>query len=101
MTNKVSPIKPGDIAKVKKTIFPDKVFEAFNELIVAHFSNGLSTIKQDDIVELMVKKGLERNQIFNNHWLDVEEVYRDEGWKVEYDKPAHCESYPATFTFKI
>jgi hypothetical protein len=100
MNNKVHPIKPSEIVNAKKTIFPDEVFEAFNELIATHFSCGRATIKKDDVVELMVKKGLKRNEIYSNHWLDVEEIYQTEGWKVGYDQPGYCESYPATFTFK-
>ncbi len=38
--------------------------------------------------------------VCDNHWLDVEDVYREAGWVVEYDKPGYCESYEATFTFK-
>ncbi len=32
-------------------------------------------------------------------WLNVEELYRAQGWTVTYDKPGYNESYPATFTF--
>jgi len=48
----------------------------------------------------MVKKGLNRAEIFDKGWLNVEEVYRAAGWAVEYDKPGFNESYSATFTFK-
>jgi hypothetical protein len=51
-------------------------------------------------VALLVKKGLKKQQIFDDNLLDVEEVYEKAGWKVEYDKPAFNESYPATFTFR-
>jgi len=37
--------------------------------------------------------------IFDNHWLDVEPIFEDCGWKVEYDKPGFNENYPATFKF--
>jgi hypothetical protein len=100
MKNKTAPIKPSDVTKIKKKVFPDEVFQAFNELIVQNFSGGSSTVKQDDVVAVMVKKGLKLEAIFDNHWLDVEEIYREAGWKVVYDKPAYCESYAETFTFK-
>lgn len=101
MVNKVRPIKPSEVVKGKEAVYPGVVFEAFNELIAKNFSGGSSTIKQDDVVALMVKKGLKRQAIFDDHFLDVEEVYRDSGWKVEYDKPAFNESYPATFKFSL
>lgn len=99
MTANVRPIKPSEVAKKKKNDIPDAVFEAFNELIAKKFSDGYATVKQADAVALMEKKGLNPNEVYNNGWLNVEEVYRAAGWKVEYDKPAYNESYPATFTF--
>jgi hypothetical protein len=33
--------------------------------------------------------------------LDIEPIYREAGWIVEYDKPAYCENYDANFTFTI
>ena len=38
--------------------------------------------------------------LFENHYLDVEELYRQEGWLVTHDKPGYDETYPATFTFE-
>ncbi len=103
MARKVTPIKPDDIGKMRKASLPDSVLEAFNELIAMHFSGSSAVVKQDDVVDLiMVKMGLEageRAKIFSNHWLDIEEIYESEGWKVVYDKPGYCESYPTTFTF--
>jgi hypothetical protein len=102
MTNKkVQPIKPTKvIEQKKKTAFPDVVLESFNLLITQNFSHGSAVIQQDDILTLLIQKGLNRQEIFNKHWLDVEDVYRAEGWHVEYDKPGYNETYPATFTFK-
>jgi hypothetical protein len=100
MTDKVSPVRPDEVAKEKEKTFPDAVLESFNQLIIQKFSGGRATISQDDIVALMVEKGLDRTEIFKRGWLDVERVYQAAGWEVEYDKPGFNESYPATFTFK-
>ena len=54
---------------------------------------------QDDVAKLIVQKGLKRQDIFDNHWLDVEDLYRKNGWKVDYDKPGYNESYNAYFVF--
>jgi len=99
MPDKVRPIKPNEIEGEKERTFPDAVLQSFNELITQKFSNGSATIKQDDIVALMVQKGLNKDEIFEKGWLDVEGVYRTAGWKVSYDKPGFNESYPATFEF--
>jgi hypothetical protein len=93
----VVPIKPQDIKKGK--VFPDKVIEAFNELILKNYHGTSAIVKQEDVVVLMLEKGLEREDIFDNNWLDVENVYRRAGWHVEYDEPGFNESYPATYIF--
>ena len=95
----MDPIKPDDVARQKKELFPDGVIEAFNELIAETFVNGQASFKQEDVVERIVSKGIEKTDIFSNHWLDVEEIYIKAGWKVKYDQPAYNETYPATFTF--
>ena len=100
MPDKVRPIRPDEVEDEKQRTFPKEVFESFNELITQKFSSGHATIKQDDVVELMVKKGLKEEEIFVKGWLDVEAVYRKEGWEVKYDKPGYNESYPAIFEFK-
>jgi hypothetical protein len=99
MANKVKPIKPSEVASKKGSDFPDAVFEAFNELIARDFHEGSATVLQSDVVELMIKKGLKREEIYEHGWLNVEEAYRAAGWGVEYDKPGYNETYRADFTF--
>ena len=95
---KSKPITPEETSSKFLEEIPDVVIETFNSFISK--INGKSiTIKQDDIIKTLVKNGLSRDNIFKNHWLDVEKIYEEAGWKVEYDKPAYNESYPATFTF--
>lgn len=100
MTKKVRPIKPSEVTGAKKISFPDAVLESFNEIIAQNFSGNSATFKQNDVIALMVKKGLKHEEIFAKKWLYVEEVYGAEGWDVSYDSPAYNESYPSTFTFK-
>lgn len=95
MKNMVKPISPSEIVGKKKTLFPDEVIEAFNELIAKDFLNGESRVNQEDAVDLIMQKmmanGKEvtRNQIFKMSWLDIEDIYRQEGWVVEYNKPVY------------
>jgi len=99
-SSKAVPLQPKDVAKTKQAVIPGEVFEAFNELIAASYSSGSATIKQDDVIALVIKKLIcTRDDIFVKHWLDVEKVYEQAGWEVYYDKPGHNESYAATFTF--
>ncbi len=99
MADKAHPISPSEVASKKAETLPDAVLESFNELITAQFTGGSITIRQDDVVALMEKKGVNRKDIFDNGYLNVEEPYRAAGWKVKYDKASYNESYPANFTF--
>lgn len=100
MPKKVHPIKPEDIAAEKEIIFPDAVLSSFNELITQNWNGSFATIRQDDVVALMVKNGLKRKEIFDKGWLEVKDAYKSAGWMVEYDKPGYYESYPANFIFR-
>lgn len=42
---------------------------------------------------------ISRGVIFKNNWLNIEELYSNEGWLVKYDSPAYCESYEPYFKF--
>ena len=96
----VAPIKPADVVEKKSVVIPDVVMDTFNDLIARNFADGEARFEQEEVVKALVAKGHTREEIFANHWLDVEGVYRSAGWAVEYDKPAGGEAYPATFTFR-
>lgn len=97
----MQPIRPEDIGKAKRGVIPDKVVGVFNRLIAKHYSNGSATIKQEEVVEMLtVHMECDRAKIYEEKWLDIEDLFRDAGWKVTYDKPGYNETYPATFTFR-
>lgn len=102
----VRPIRPSEVGEQQKASIPAAVLEAFNELIAANYVNGSATVRQGDVVRLALRKmdgdgpfdpGEETR--FNSKWLNVEEVFRDAGWTVTYDKPGFNESYEPTFRF--
>jgi hypothetical protein len=99
-------ITPSEIVdKVdKRESIPDEMIGAFNTMIATNWNGRRSAFKQDDVVQLIVERcvGLitSDDEIFDRHWLDVEDIYRQAGWTVKYDQPAYCETYPATFEFK-
>lgn len=95
------PLKPEEVTELKEKTIPDVVFETFNELIVQNICNGYSTFKQKDVVALLVKRGLNREEIFAKGWLDIEDIYRKVGWTVVFDQPGYNESYDATFKFSF
>jgi hypothetical protein len=94
------PIKPEDVGRAKAESFPQAVFDAFNELITQKFVGNSATVYQDDVVKLMIEKGLSLKDIFDKGWLNVEDAYRVAGWEVEYDKPGFNETYQPIFMFK-
>lgn len=94
------PIRPEEIVQVKE--FPPFVYLAFNTLVAKHWSGKQAVVKQDEVVNLIVElapEGTTRHQVFEEKWLDIEEVYGEAGFEVEYDKPGYSEDYEATFTF--
>lgn len=101
------PLRPREVAALKKTAIPAVAIEAFNELILENICDGAATFTQESVVKRILRGVPEgqlealRSAIFADHWLDVEDAYRAEGWDVTYDKPGYNESYSATFTFRM
>ena len=106
----VKPISPKEIGSVKSKIFPPEVLEAVNELIAENYTNGRAEVDQKDLVERILLKMngnvpsemriVKRREVFDKGWLNIEEIYREQGWQVSYDKPGYNEDYEAYFVFK-
>lgn len=94
------PVSPIEAINLKKTKIPNEVIEAFNEALITNAGSDTIVIYQKDIVALIEKRGLEANTVYQNRWLDIEELYREYGWKVKYDKPCFNETFDAHFIFK-
>ena len=98
----VLPIKPHEIANE----IPDFVINGANECIKNHYSE-LTKTSHFTVNELIyyifqyAPKDLQRQELFDKGWLDIEPLYRRAGWKVEYDKPAYYEDYQPNFTFSF
>lgn len=95
---------------------PDTILEVVNESLKFNYKGGKEIIiVQDKLVNEICSKlkdtiidigngklePFDRNMLFDRHWLDFEDLYRQKGWKVEYDKPAYCETYPAYWKFTL
>jgi len=103
------PIRPDQVVEKKTAQIPEFVFDAFNECIAKNRTGSSAQFTQDEVVsEILTRMPLHRDwgtrqEIYNNHWLDVEEAYRAVGWTVDrtvvYDKPGFCETDSANFTF--
>lgn len=106
--SQVQPITPDEVVAAKPNVIPDGVFMAFNELITEKFNGRVAIIRQDEVIERILAEskpmGMDvseaRRAIFKRGWLNVEEVYREAGWRVTYDKPDYNETYEATYEFR-
>jgi len=95
----ILPISPKEALSSKVHYIPQIVIETVNELIVKEFNNRPFTISQNTIIEKLIKSGMTRVEIFENNYLDIEEIYRQQGWTVVYDSPGWNENYDAVFKF--
>lgn len=92
-------MSPAEAIELQMQQIPGEVFVAFNALIAQNLSDGMATVKQDDVMARLVGRGMTRREIYDRHWLDVEDSYRALGWKVLYDKPGYNETGDAFFEF--
>lgn len=63
---------------------PDAVILAFNTLIVKNWNGLASAFKQSDVIAYIASDNITEEEAIKNHWLDVEPVYRANGFGVKY-----------------
>lgn len=82
--------------------FPDFVVEAFNSCIKDALLRGLHEVNQEEVIMRMMSLNpeLKRQEIFDKHYLDVENYYQRAGWTVQYHKPAYWEAWEPYWEFK-
>jgi len=98
--NKSNAISPEDIDTNMEDIIPKYVTDAVNTLIKKNYRGSSFIIKQKEIIaEIQKKKQVTPEYLFENKYLDFEDIYRNKGWKVDYDKPGYSENYDAFFKF--
>ena len=78
------------------------IIKIVNQLLKQRFDGKQAVIPQSDIVAAFLKEepNYTRQQVFDEKLLDFEFLFKNVGWKVEYDKPGWNETpYPAVFRF--
>lgn len=102
----IKPISPQEALDLKISAIPDEIVEAVNQMLSEKMTTyGRVVLLQKDICDrarqLFAQRGqaVTSSEIYDKKWMDFEPLFRDAGWKVEYDKPAYCESYEPNFTF--
>ncbi|MGI9568841.1 MAG: hypothetical protein ACR2PH_03680 [Desulfobulbia bacterium] len=94
------PIKPEDVDKIKSEHIPDEVIEVFNILIVENWDGSASVVNQDDaVLRIRDELGIDSDQAFDYCYLEIEHIFSNAGWNVEYNKPAYNESHRPYFAF--
>lgn len=97
----VKPITPKQVRANAETAIPTEVIRVWNDMITAKFRDGQAKIIQNDIVaSLSTLMDVPRQQVFDNGWIEIEDLYEKAGWDVTYDKPGYNESYAAFFLFE-
>jgi hypothetical protein len=84
----VKPITPDNVVEKKEQIMPDFVIEAFNTVIAKNYTHGSARFNKDEAIDAIVKasqSSVTRQKIFDEKWLDIEDIYQQAGWKVSYD----------------
>lgn len=101
----MEPIKRTDLKKYPD-IWPE-VIQAFNEMIQEKWSGHRAIIKTKDVVQRIREIFSKQNKaiptwegLTEHNQLDVENLYREKGFKVAYDKPGYNENYDAFYTFE-
>lgn len=89
----VKPITPGEVYLAAPQV-PDHVIETWNKLIAKNWDGRQATIMQKEAIKALGGTGGEKMA-----WLNIEEIFRQAGWVVEYDKPGYNETYEASFKF--
>ena len=91
------PITPKEAASGSHV--PDIVIETVNDYLKSYGSAQRIVLKQDELVNALIEKGLSRSEIFGRGWLDFEGMFVQAGWDVEYEKPGYNEPGSACFIF--
>ena len=95
---------PEDVLKERVETIPDYVIDAFNDLLTENYHEDETIIEQEDVIRKILEYStddeLTRKTIFKKHYLDIENLYRNNGWEVEYRKLAFNEFFKSYFVFK-
>lgn len=101
--SEIKPITPEEARNEAKSNIPEFVIIGVNNAIKSHYHKSGFTIKQKDILAEIMKVApddMTNNEIFENHWMDFEDLYKNFGWNISYDSPDYCESYDEKYEFK-
>lgn len=98
---KILPINPDEIIKEKAKAIPDQVIRVFNELIARNWNNEKAIVFADEAVEFIkFLTGASKDTIIQNHWLDIEPIYNENGYEVVFYESKGLDSFPSYYEFR-
>lgn len=81
------PITPREVELRRKEI-PAEVIDVFNRLILMNYEDGEAEVEQTDaVVAISEIMDCTLGEVYERGWLDVENIFRKVGWKVQYMAP--------------
>ena len=99
----VKPITPAEVVSAKSEAIPDAVFEVFNQAIAESWDGSVAVVSQNEVALRIVKAmQIPMSDVYVKGYLNIEDIYREAGWRVKYNKPDfnECtEGFSATFEF--
>lgn len=100
-TNKIVPITPKEIMNNLEYIIHPSIIKAVNCLLKERYKGREVIIKQKEIIKKSKEftPSLTEREIFDDHHMDFESIFRKAGWKVEYHSPDRDESFEEYFRF--
>lgn len=104
-TKPVKALSKEEVIKNQINKIPEEVIEVVNKLLTEEYDSnkGTASIFQDDILNLLSSPEYgnhSRRDVFDNHWLDFEDIYREKGWKVTYVKATYDDEFATYFKFE-
>jgi len=95
-----APITPDEAIRSHHRSIPVEIIEIFNGMISEKISgSGRAVIYLDEVSKRCVDAGIDKQEAMDKKWFDVEPMFREAGWKVEYDQPGYNESGRAHYVF--
>lgn len=96
--NKINPITYKEVIEKRGIEIPDSVIEIVNTLIIENFNayKKRSKVYVDEIIE---RSSLSYKEFKDTGWINLEDVYEDAGWNVEYFSPDVCDVFSPYFEF--
>lgn len=105
VSDKVLPLTPAGVKETFTQNIDPFIIQSVNNILVRKYNSRSITFTQDEVLEEYFKinpcenSSQKRQDLFDRHQLDFEDLFRKYGWNVKYDKPGYNELYKAFFEF--